>query len=395
MPGAGVVDRDHRAALAQVGDRRGKRVVVGDELVLGDLDHDPVEHGARSASLDEVGAERRGADVDRQVDVRASGRPARARPGSRRPRARRRARSSCACANQTSGRATVGVREARERLVADDPPAGEADDGLEGGGDRSVVSEQLLDLGPLALGPGGRGVAGVEAAGAALAAALGPGEGAVGELVERRRVLGVGRERGDPGGAAELEAVARGSRQPRPAPARRPRRRRCRVGAGQDQRELRAPDARRRSPARIGAAQGCADAAQHLVAVGVAVGVVDGLEVVEVEDHETERPALLAAPIQLRGERLVEAAVVGEPGERVGARRGCAGGSAGAGCISSSEGRGEHAHGAEGDERRCAELQTRDRDGPDPEQAAAERRGNQRPRTDRDRSQHCSFVVHP
>ena len=52
VAGAGVVDRDQRAALAQVGDRGRERVVVGDELVLGDLDHDPRRGLPASASLD-------------------------------------------------------------------------------------------------------------------------------------------------------------------------------------------------------------------------------------------------------------------------------------------------------------------------------------------------------
>ena len=43
VAGAGVVDGEARAAPAQVGERVGDRGVVGDELVLGDLDHEAVE----------------------------------------------------------------------------------------------------------------------------------------------------------------------------------------------------------------------------------------------------------------------------------------------------------------------------------------------------------------
>ena len=100
----------------------------------------------------------------------------------------------CAWANQTSGRAPALARKPRQRLVADHAPAAEADHRLEHADDRPVEAEQLLDLGPLALGPGRRRVLGVEAAGAPLAAALGPVEGAVGELV--RASTGPRRRRG-------------------------------------------------------------------------------------------------------------------------------------------------------------------------------------------------------
>ena len=43
VTGAGVVERDQGAALAQLGEGASEVVVVGDELVLRDLDHDPVQ----------------------------------------------------------------------------------------------------------------------------------------------------------------------------------------------------------------------------------------------------------------------------------------------------------------------------------------------------------------
>ena len=102
VAGAGVVDGDHRSALAQVGDRGGERLVVGDELVLGDLDDQSLEVAGR-VPPDDVGAERRGTDVDRQVCRRMSG-----RAGSRAARMAAASSSAprpqpCAWANQTSG----------------------------------------------------------------------------------------------------------------------------------------------------------------------------------------------------------------------------------------------------------------------------------------------------
>ncbi len=50
------------------------------------------------------------------------------------------------------------------------------------------------------------------------------------------------------------------------------------------------------------------------------MGVVDGLEVVHVEHHEREAPVASPGSLQLAGELLVEATMVGEPGQRVGPR---------------------------------------------------------------------------
>src|SRR5687768_16885157 len=62
------------------------------------------------------------------------------------------------------------------------------------------------------------------------------------------------------------------------------------------------------------------EAPQHLVSGLVAVAVVDLLEVVEVGEHEGERVAEPLGAAHLDGERLGEAAAVGELGELVGDR---------------------------------------------------------------------------
>ena len=59
---------------------------------------------------------------------------------------------------------------------------------------------------------------------------------------------------------------------------------------------------------------------QHLVADAVTVHVVDALEVVDVEHQHGDRPMRAARLLQRVQQPLVEAAVVEEPGERVGLR---------------------------------------------------------------------------
>ena len=51
------------------------------------------------------------------------------------------------------------------------------------------------------------------------------------------------------------------------------------------------------------------------------MGVVDRLEVVEVQHHQGERALTAAGLLQLRGQDLVEAAMVGQPAEGVGCRQ--------------------------------------------------------------------------
>ena len=57
---------------------------------------------------------------------------------------------------------------------------------------------------------------------------------------------------------------------------------------------------------------------QALVAGLVAVRVVDGLEVVDVDEHERQRHAGAGHDLQLARDVLVEGAVVAQAGERVG-----------------------------------------------------------------------------
>jgi hypothetical protein len=59
---------------------------------------------------------------------------------------------------------------------------------------------------------------------------------------------------------------------------------------------------------------------ERLVADGVSPAVVDGLEGVDVEGDQGDVVDLAARPLELGAERLVEGAVVGEPGQGVGER---------------------------------------------------------------------------
>jgi hypothetical protein len=217
---------------------------------------------------------------------------------------------------QRSRRAVGRGREARQRLVADDATRRQGDDGLEHGLDRLRL-EQCFDLLSLTLGPGGAHMLGVEPPGPPLARALGPVEGSVRELAQRRAVVRIPRIGGHAGGAGELEAMYRDGCDRR-SRALRDRERGLRGGVRQDQRELLAADPCRRVRAAHDAAQLRPHAAQDLVAVRVTVRVVDHLEVVEVQDHERQRLTLAAGVIQRRGQRLVKPAMVDEPGQCVG-----------------------------------------------------------------------------
>ena len=85
------------------------------------------------------------------------------------------------------------------------------------------------------------------------------------------------------------------------------------VGAGQDQHELLAAQAAHDVTGADDRAQALGGGDQHPVALGVAERVVDDLEVVEIDQHHRDRPAVR----QRRPQPLVAGAVVQEPGERV------------------------------------------------------------------------------
>src|SRR5215217_2418056 len=61
-----------------------------------------------------------------------------------------------------------------------------------------------------------------------------------------------------------------------------------------------------------GALQARCEPAQELVARLMAERVVDGLELVEVDQHERERAVLVAGALERRGEAVVEVCAVGE-----------------------------------------------------------------------------------
>ena len=109
VAGSGVVDRDPAAALAELGEHLRQRLVVGNELVLGYLDHDLVEI-SRQHLVDDWRREGRGADV--QSEVGSVG----AASGSRAARIAAASSSAprphpCACTNQVSTRrSAIGNR---------------------------------------------------------------------------------------------------------------------------------------------------------------------------------------------------------------------------------------------------------------------------------------------
>ena len=91
------------------------------------------------------------------------------------------------------------------------------------------------------------------------------------------------------------------------------------VGAGEQQHELVAAVAGDLVVRAQLALQHAGDAAQQLVAGGVAARVVDALEVVEVEDHGAERVPVAARAGDLLADAQLHRAVVEDAGQRVGA----------------------------------------------------------------------------
>ena len=114
-------------------------------------------------------------------------------------------------------------------------------------------------------------------------------------------------------------SLAGGDRQGErlPACARRARRRRARrrTGGGRGRRTRRRRGARRRRRVRDAAHEPRGDAAQQLVADGVAERVVDALEVVEVDEQHGDLAR--RARLERLAHLLAEQRAVGEPGERV------------------------------------------------------------------------------
>jgi hypothetical protein len=91
------------------------------------------------------------------------------------------------------------------------------------------------------------------------------------------------------------------------------------VEVGQQQDELVAADPARQVLVAQPPGQDAPDAAQHGVAGGVAHGVVDRLEVIEVHGDEGQAAADGAGPVDEVGQLGVEAASVVQPGQAVGA----------------------------------------------------------------------------
>ena len=89
------------------------------------------------------------------------------------------------------------------------------------------------------------------------------------------------------------------------------------VGVGEQDGELVAAQPRDHVGVADGAAQQAADGDQELVAGVVAEGVVDLLEVVEVEQQQRAARAVAPAPLEVALELGVEAAPVGQAGEHV------------------------------------------------------------------------------
>ena len=93
--------------------------------------------------------------------------------------------------------------------------------------------------------------------------------------------------------------------------------RRWRVGVRQDDRELVAAGAERAVAVAERVADRVRHAEQELVAGGVALAVVDDLEVVEVDEQEGDRDLVAPEEVELAVELLLERAVVPEAGQPV------------------------------------------------------------------------------
>ena len=187
--------RSARRGPAAPSSSRSSASVGGEELVLRQLDHDPVEVvRQRGAHLGETSAP----GLTLSARKVCSGRSARAQRGAHGRRLERRAEPAAVrLVEPLVGRRDGRVGHAGERLVAGHAARRELEHRLEDGHDRALVGEQRLDLGAL---PGAGELAGeptVVAAALAAARPLGPVERAVGELEQPRGVARVGRERGD------------------------------------------------------------------------------------------------------------------------------------------------------------------------------------------------------
>ncbi len=181
VAGAGVVERDARAALAQLGQARLERLLGREQLVLGELDDHVGEVGGQDVG-DRRRQQRAGADVERQE--RADG-PARHRErGAQGERLELGAEAGAMGLGEPLVGTPHGLAvDAGERLVAADAAGGELEHRLEDHVHRVLAAaQQRLDLAALvgARGPG-RQVGGV-AAGLAAAGVLGGVEGGVGAL---------------------------------------------------------------------------------------------------------------------------------------------------------------------------------------------------------------------
>ena len=172
--------------------------------------------------LADLGREQRaGAHVDRQEGP--LGPAVRAQRGTQRGGLERRPEAGAMrLVEPLVGRPERPLGHPRERLVAGDAPGRELEHGLEDGDDRVLAREQRLDLGALAVAGELSGEPAVVAPALVAPGALGPVQGAVGELQQAPGVARVLRVRGHAGRAGERRCRRRRPRRSRRAPARRP-----------------------------------------------------------------------------------------------------------------------------------------------------------------------------
>ena len=307
---AGVVERDPRAAGPQRGQRELERAVLVEGLVLGQLDHDPVEV-ARERVVDLGREQPGGRDVEREE--RPGGPVGDGERGAHRARLEHGAQPAAVRLREPQVRRAVPRRgEAGQRLKAGDAAGGDLHHRLEDRDDRRGGRQHRLDLAPLLDQRQRHHVARVVDADAIAARALRPVQRAVRRLEQLRHRRRVGREGGHAGRAGERRA---GDREPgeRGAAALRDRGRRLRVGPRDEDRELLAADARDEAGLADRPRQRRRRRLQDAIALRVPEGVVEHLEVVEVEHDDAD----LGADGDGRGEPLLEGAVVAQPGQRV------------------------------------------------------------------------------